>query len=156
MAKLGVLLLLASASVAAQTDPVTFAEGFSVGDGDPATGITFRAHTASSLMAFLSKGALLARLEVTPSEIHLAAGEGYDLRQIRVEALSPRGRIVEGVPLTFDYEGAEGLIDFEEFRVNGESVTAAAAGEARIWVTALPPSASGDTLRQSIQIIVAP
>ena len=154
MARFSVILVLLFGTASAQDSYSRFGEGFSLGENQDAIVVGYRAHTTTLLMAFIGRGALIDRLEVSPMEIRIRVGNKLDLSQIRVTAFNSRDRIVEGVPLTFHLEGPENLLDFEDFRIDGSTVTAVKPGAAIIWVESLAPSRSGEVIRESIDLIV--
>ena len=154
MGRSWVILILLVGNVSAQESFYNFGEGFSIAENQDATVVGYRVHTAASLMEFTSRSALIDRLVVSPAEISIPVGQALDLGQVRVTALDVRGRIVEEVPLAFPLEGPEDLLDFEGFRAEGRTITDAKSGMATIWVESLPPSRSGEVIRESIKLIV--
>ena len=154
MARICAILVLVFGSVSAQDSYVSFGEGFSLGENQDAIIVGYRILTTTSLLEFFSRGVLIDRLEVSPREITLRVGDNLSLSQIRATVFNSRGRIVESVPLNFYLEGPEDLLDFEEFRVDGDIVTAVKPGAAKIWVEPLPPSRDGERIRASIDVLV--
>ncbi len=138
----------------AQTGYSSFGEAFSLREGQDRLDVGSRQHTAPSLTEYMERGVLVDWLEVYPIEIRIAVGEAYSLDQLQVTAYSPDGEIEEHVPLTLDLEGPSGLLDFERWRVYGDSVLGARAGIGTIWVTSLAPSSNGEQIKQPILLVV--
>ena len=138
----------------AQTGYSSFGEAFSLREGQERLDVGSRQHTAPSLTEFMERGVLVDWLEVYPIEIRIAIGEAYSLDQLLVTAYSPDGAIEEHVPLTLDLEGPPGLLDFERWRVYGDSVLGARAGIGTIWVTSLARSSNGEQIKQPILLVV--
>ncbi len=138
----------------AQTGYSSFGEAFSLREGQERLDVGSRQHTAPSLTEYMERGVLVDWLEVYPIEIRIPVGEAYSLDQLQVTAYSPDGEIEEHVPLTLDLEGPSGLLDFERWRVYGDSVLGARAGIGTIWVTSLARSSNGEQIKQPILLVV--
>jgi hypothetical protein len=148
-------LLLALICVSAFGQPYSsFGEGFSLTKGEEHLQVSSRMHTAPSLTEFLQSDILVDRLEVYPTEIRFAVGEMYSLSQLRVTAYGPDGSIKEHIPLMFNLEGPSELLDFEEWRVHGETILGASLGTATIWVESLANSSTGERVTQPIRLTV--
>lgn len=139
--------------IAAETPYFRIAEAFSPSHGQELE-VSYRLYTAPILSEILASGVLVERLDISPSEIRLEVGETFSLQQLRITAFGPDGNIQEHVPLTLDLEGPGELLDFEDFKVYGDEIRAAQPGQARIWVTSVVPSLSGEDARQSILVVV--
>ena len=139
--------------IAAETPHFRFGEAFTPSHGQELE-VGYRAYTAPVLSEILASGVLVERLEVSPSEIRLGVGETYSLQQLRIIAFGPDGNIQTHVPLTLDLEGPGDLLDFEDFKVYGNEIRGAQPGQARIWVTSVVPSLSGENIKQSILVVV--
>ena len=147
------LLALISVSAFAQSYS-SFGEGFSLSKGEERLQVSSRMHTAPSLNEFLQTDILVDWLEVYPTEIQFAVGETYSLSQLRVTAYGPDGSIKEHIPLTFNVEGPSELLDFQEWRVHGETILGASPGTATIWVESLANSSTGARVAQPIRLTV--
>jgi hypothetical protein len=146
-------LALLSVSAFAQSYS-TFGEGFSLSEGENRLQVSSRMHTAPSLHEFLQTDILVDWLEVYPIEIRFAAGETYSLSQLRVTAYGPDGSIKEHIPLTFNLEGPSELLDFEDWRVHGETILGVSPGTATIWVESLANSSTGARVALPIRLTV--
>ena len=132
----------------------TFGEAFSLREGQELLDVGSRQHTAPSLTEFAERSVLVDWLEVSPTDIRIAVGDTYSLDQLRVTAYGADGDIQEHVPLSLDLEGPPGLLDFERWRVHGDTVLGAKAGIGTIWVTSLASSSNGEQIRQPILLVV--
>jgi len=148
-----VLLALISISAIAQSFS-SFGEGFSLSQGEERLQVSSRMHTAPSLNEFLQIGILVDWLEIYPTEIRFSVGETYSLSQLQVTAYGPDGSIKEHIPLTFTLEGPNDLIDFEEWRVHGETIRGASPGTATIWVDSVASSSTGVKVTHPIRLTV--
>jgi hypothetical protein len=149
-----VILFSITALLMAQAGYSSFGEAFSLREGQERLDVGSRQHTAPSLTEIQDSGVLVDWLEVFPTEIRVAVGETYSLNQFRVTAYGPDGVIQEHVPLSLDLEGPPGLLDFERWRVHGDTVLGAIVGIGTIWVTSLAPSSSGEQIKQPILLVV--
>ena len=148
------LLALISVSALAQSY-FSFAEGFSLREGEDRLQISSRMHTAPSLTEFSQAGILVDWLAVYPSEIRITVGEAYALSQLKVTAYGPAGTVKQHIPLTFGLEGPGDLLDFEDWRVHGDTVVGASPGAGTIWVESLAGSSTGVSIKQPISILVS-
>ncbi len=139
--------------VAAETPYFRIAEAFTPSHGQELE-VSYRIYTTPILSEMQASGVLVERLEISPSEIRLEVGETYSLHQLRITAFGPDGNIQKHVPLTLDLEGPAELLDFEDFKVSGDEIRAAQSGQAKIWITSVVPSLSGENARQSILVVV--
>ena len=149
------ILAVVTGSVMAQAGYYsTFGEAFSLREVQELLDVGSRQHTAPSLTEFAERGVLVDWLEVSPTDIRIAVGDNYSLNQLRVTAYGPDGDIQEHVPLSLDLEGPPGLLDFERWRVHGDTVLGAIAGIGTIWVTSLASSSNGEQIKQPILLVV--
>jgi len=131
-----------------------FGEGFSSpADGAPVK-VSLRAHTAPSLTEWGNRGLVINRLEVTPRVLELRAGDPLYFGHLQVFALDPSGQVVECIPLIFSLEGSDAIFDFEGYRTHGTEILTIGPGRATIWVESLLPTASGERLREPIELTV--
>jgi len=144
---------LISASAFAQSY-YSFGEGFSLSEGQERLHVSSRMHTAPSLNEFSEIGVLVDWLEVYPTEIRVAVGETFSLSQLRVTAYGPNGSIKEHIPLTFNLEGPSELLNFENWRVHGETIQGASPGTATIWIESLANSSTGARVNQPVRLTV--
>jgi hypothetical protein len=142
-------------AIAAETSYFSFAEGFTPRNGQVLE-VGYRAYTAPILTDILASGELVERLEVWPAELYLKAGATLPLQHLRISAFGPDGNIQEHVPLTFLFEGPAELLDFEDFITYGDDIRATWSGRAKIWITSVLPSSSGEHARESILLVVRP
>jgi hypothetical protein len=108
------------------------------------------------LTEILASGVLVERLEIWPAEIRLKSGATFSLQHLQIAAFGPDGTIQEHVPLTLDLEGPAELLDFEDFITFGNDIRAVQSGHAKIWITSVVPSSSGEHARESILLVVTP
>jgi hypothetical protein len=147
------LLTSRVAVTAAETSWFSFAEAFTPGQGR-ALEISYRVYTAPMLTEILATRVLVERLEIWPAEIHVRAGATFSLQHLQINAIGPDGNIQDRVPLTLDLEGPAELLDFEDFITFGYDIRAARPGQAKIRITSVVPSASGEHARESILLVV--
>lgn len=149
------MALLTSFGVANATETswFSFAEAFTSQHGQVLE-IGYRVYTAPMLTEIQASGVRVERLEIWPAEIHLKMGATFSLQQLQITAFGPDGDIQEHVPLTLDLEGPGDLLDFEDFITFGNDIRATRPGQARIWITSVIPSQSGDHARESILLLV--
>jgi hypothetical protein len=149
-----IALLASSAAVtAAETSWFSFAEAFTPRHGQVLE-VAYRVYTAPMLTDILDSGVLVERLEIWPAEIHVGTGATFSLQHLQITAFGPDGDIQEHVPLTLDLEGPADLLDFEDFISFGHDIRATRPGQAKIWITSLVPSQSGEHARESILLTV--
>lgn len=146
-------VIVLNGAIAAESAYSTIAEAFTAGSGQDFE-IGYRVYTAPMLTEILARGMVVDRLEILPAEIRVEVGETFSLKQLRITAFGPNGNIQEHVPLSIGLEGSAEMLDFEEFIVYGDEIRAAQAGQAKIWITSIVPSWSGENVRQSISIVV--
>jgi len=146
-------VIVLNGAIAAESAYSTIAEAFTPGSGQDFE-VGYRVYTAPMLTEILARGMVVERLEILPAEIRVEVGETFSLKQLRITAFGPNGNIQERVPLSIDLEGPAEMLDFEEFIVYGDGIRAAQAGQAKIWITSIVPSSSGENVRQSISIVV--
>jgi hypothetical protein len=147
------LLTSFGAVTAAETSWFSFAEAFTPRHGQVLE-VGYRVYTAPMLTEILDSGVLVERLEVWPAEIRLQAGATFSLHHFQITAFGPDGDIQEHVPLSLDLEGPGDLLDFEDFITFGNDIRATRPGQARIWITSVVPSESGEYARESILLVV--
>lgn len=155
MVRIPCITLVASLSLAAaaETSGFTFAEAFTPGHGQ-ALQVSYRVYTAPILTEIRASGILVERLEIWPTEIHLKAGAALSLKDLQITAFAPDGNVQERVPLSLDLEGPEDLLEFEDFITYGDDIRTTRAGQARIRITSVMPSASGEYASESILLVV--
>ncbi len=146
-------LIVLNGTIAAENSYFTIAEAFTRGHGQEFE-VSYRVYTAPMLTEILARGILVERLEISPEEIRVKVEESFSLKQLRITAFGPNGNIQEHIPLSIDLEGPAEMLDFEEFIVYGDGIRAAQSGQAKIWITSIVPSSSGENVRQSISIVV--
>ncbi len=146
-------LIVLNGAIAAENSYFTIAEAFTRGHGQEFE-VSYRVYTAPMLTEILARGMVVERLEISPVEIRVEAGETFSLKQLRITAFGPNGNIQERVPLSFDLEGPAEMLDFEDFIVYGDEIRAAQAGQAKIWITSNVPSSSGENVKLSILVVV--
>ncbi len=139
--------------IAAETPYFSIAEAFTRGHGKEFE-VSYRVYTAPMLTEILARGILVERLEISPEEIRVKVEESFSLKQLRITAFGPNGNIQERAPLSLDLEGPAEMLDFEDFMVYGEEIRAAQPGQAKIWITSIVPSSSGENVRLSISVVV--
>ena len=155
MTRLLCIALLTSLGIATAAEMAwfSFAEAFTPGHGQ-ALELSYRVYTAPMLTEIQASGVLVERLEIWPAEIHLKAGATFSLQHLQITAFGPDGNIQEHVPLTLDLEGPGELLDFEDFITFGNDIRATRPGQAKIWITSLVPSTSGEYARGSILLVI--
>jgi len=146
-------VIVLNGAIAAESAYSTIAEAFTSGSGQDFE-VGYRVYTAPMLTEILARGMMVERLEIMPAEIRVEVGETFSLKQLRITAFGPNGNIQEHVPLSIGLEGPAEMLDFEDFIVYGDEIRAAQAGQAKIWITSIVPSSSGENVRQSISIVV--
>ncbi len=146
-------VIVLNGAIAAESAYSTIAEAFTSGSGQDFE-VGYRVYTAPMLTEILARGMVVERLEILPAEIRVEVGETFSLKQLRITAFGPNGNIQEHIPLSIDLEGPAEMLDFEEFIVYGDGIRAAQSGQAKIWITSIVPSSSGENVRQSISIVV--
>lgn len=155
MARILYFALLASLGIAAaaETAYFSFAEAFTAGDGQ-ALEVSYRVYTAPMLSDIKASGVLVERLDVWPTEIILASGTTLPLQHLQITAFGPDGNIQERAPLTLNLQGPADLFDFEDFIAYGTGIHAVRSGQAKIWITSVMPSSTGEYAKESIQLVV--
>jgi len=146
-------VIVLNGAIAAESAYSTIAEAFTPGSGQDFE-VGYRVYTAPMLTEILARGMVVERLEISLAEIRVEVGETFSLKQLRITAFGPNGKIQERVPLSFDLQGPAEMLDFEDFIVYGDEIRAAQSGQAKIWITSIVPSSSGENVRQSISIVV--
>ena len=146
-------VIVLNGAIAAESAYSTIAEAFTPGSGQDFE-VSYRVYTAPMLTEIPARGMVVERLEILPVVIRVEVGETFSLKQLRITAFGPNGNIQERIPLSIDLEGPAEMLDFEEFIVYGDGIRAAQSGQAKIWITSIVPSSSGENVRQSISIVV--
>ena len=76
------------------------------------------------------------------------------LKDLQITAFGPDGNIQERAPLSLDLQGPADLLEFEDFITYGNDIRAIRAGQAKIWMTSVMPSSTGDHAQASINLVV--
>jgi len=146
-------VIVLNGAIAAESSYFTIAEAFTPGSRQEFE-VGYRVYTVPMLTEILARGMVVERLEISLAKIRVEVGETFSLKQLRITAFGPNGNIQEHIPLSIDLEGPAEMLDFEEFIVYGDGIRAAQSGQAKIWITSIVPSSSGENVRQSISIVV--